>query len=136
MTNQLKRFFILTGSIFIMAIGIYFFKFANNFSFGGVTGLAVLVAKTGVMSASTFSSIANITLLIIGLIILGKEFAITTTYSTILLSALLSVLEKVCPMTQPLTDQSLLELCFAIALPAFSSAVLFNKYPKQSIVKL
>ncbi len=126
MQNQVKRFFILTGSIIIMAIGVYFFKFANNFSFGGVTGLAVLVAKTGVISASTFSSIANILLLFIGLIVLGKEFAITTTYSTILLSALLSIMEKVFPMTQPLTDQPLLELCFAIALPSFASAVLFN----------
>ncbi len=126
MTHPFKRFLILTGSIFIMAIGIYFFKFANNFSFGGVTGLAVLVAKTGLMSASTFSSVANIVLLIIGLIVLGKEFAITTTYSTVLLSVLLSVLEKLFPMTQPLTDQPFLELAFAIALPAFASAVLFN----------
>ena len=28
-----------------MACGIYFFKFANNFAFGGITGLAVLVAN-------------------------------------------------------------------------------------------
>lgn len=126
MRGQIKRYCILTGSIMITAIGIYFFKFANNFSFGGVTGLAVLVAETGLLSASTFSSIANIVLLIIGLFILGKQFAISTAYCTILLSAMLSVLEHVCPMTQPLTDQPMLELCFAIALPAFSSAVLFN----------
>lgn len=110
----------------ITAIGIYFFKFANNFSFGGVTGLAVLVAETGLLSASTFSAIANVALLVIGLIILGKEFAISTTYCTILLSVTLSVLEHIFPMTQPLTDQPMLELCFAIALPAFASAVLFN----------
>lgn len=29
-------------------------------------------------------------------------------------------------MSHPLTDQPMLELAFAIALPAFSSAVLFN----------
>lgn len=126
MYEKIKRVAILTGSIFIMAIGIYFFKFANNFSFGGVTGLAVLVAKTGIISASTFSSVANILLLVIGLFVLGKEFAIKTTYSTILLSAMLTILEKLFPMTEPLTDQPMLELCFAIALPAFASAVLFN----------
>lgn len=116
----------ITGSIFIMAIGIYFFKFANNFSFGGITGLAVLIAKTGLISASDFSFMMNILLLIVGLIILGKEFALKTAYSTILLSVLLSALERIFPMTQPLTDQPMLELCFAIALPAFASAVLFN----------
>ena len=110
----------------ISAVGIYFFKFANNFSFGGITGLAVLVAKTGLISASDFSFIANILLLVMGFFLVSKEFAISTAYTTILLSTTLSVLERVVPMTQPLTDQPMLELCFAIALPAFASAVLFN----------
>lgn len=126
MKTNLKSFFILNGSILIMAVGIYFFKFANNFSFGGITGLAVLVAKTGFISASDFSFIMNMILLLVGLIVLGKGFAITTAYSTILLSVSLSILERTCPMPNPLTDQPMLELCFAIALPAFASAVLFN----------
>lgn len=126
MITRLKKFAMITGSILIMAIGIYFFKFTNHFSFGGVTGLAVLVAKTGVISASDFSFVMNILLLIIGLVVLGKEFAIVTTYSTILLSVSLSTLERLFPMSQPLTDEPLLELAFAIALPAFASAVLFN----------
>lgn len=126
MITRLKKFAMITGSILIMAIGIYFFKFTNHFSFGGVTGLAVLVAKTGVISASDFSFVMNILLLTIGLVVLGKEFAIVTTYSTILLSVSLSTLERIFPMSQPLTDEPLLELAFAIALPAFASAVLFN----------
>jgi len=126
MKTKLKSFLSISGSIIIMAIGIYFFKFANNFSFGGITGLAVLVAKTGFVSASDFSFIMNMLLLVIGLIVLGKEFALKTTYSTILLSVTLSALERIFPMTQPLTDQPMLELCFAIALPAFGAAVLFN----------
>ena len=119
MKEKSKSFFLLTGSILVMAIGIYFFKFANNFTFGGITGLAVLVAKTGVMSASDFTFIMNMLLLLIGLIVLGKTFALTTAYCSILLSVLLS-------LSHPLTDQPMLELAFAIALPAFSSAVLFN----------
>ncbi len=126
MNGQLKRFFILTGSIIIMSVGIYFFKFANNFSFGGVTGLAVIIAKLGWMSASTFSSVSNIVLLVIGFIFLGRDFAIRTTYCTVLLSAILSVLEYFFPMGSPLTDQPMLELVFAIALPAFGGAILFN----------
>ena len=41
-------------------------------------------------------------------------------------SVALSTLERVCPMDHPLTDQTMLELCFAIALPALGSAILFN----------
>lgn len=126
MQKNATHFLKITVSILISAIGIYFFKFANNFSFGGVTGLAVLVAKTGLISASDFSFFANIGLLILAYFVLGKKFALSTAYTTILLSVTLSALERIFPMTQPLTDQPMLELCFAIALPAFSSAVLFN----------
>lgn len=126
MKSNLKNFSLLTVSTLIMAAGIYFFKFANNFTFGGITGLAVTIAKFTPLSASDFSFIANILLLIIGWIILGKTFAAKTAYSTILLSVTLSVLERVYPMSHPLTNEPLLELVFAILLPALGSAVLFN----------
>ena len=109
-----------------MAVGIYFFKFANNFTFGGITGFAVLVAKFTPLSASDFSFVANILLLVVGWIILGKNFAAKTAYSTILLSVTLSLFERVYPMSHPLTNEPLLELIFAILLPALGSAILFN----------
>ena len=93
-----------------MAIGTYFFKFTNNFTFGGITGLAVLIAKTGLMTAGDFNFVASMTLLVIGMIVLGKKFAAKTAYCSILLSVTLSFLERVCPMKAP----------------ALGSAILFN----------
>lgn len=49
MKEHLKNFTLLTVSTLIMAVGIYFFKFANNFTFGGITGFAVLVAKCSLL---------------------------------------------------------------------------------------
>lgn len=126
MKSQLKNFVLLTLSTLVMAVGIYFFKFANNFTFGGITGLAVLVARLCPISAGDFSFIANMILLLIGFIILGKKFAAKTAYSSILLSVTLSALERIYPMSHPLTDQPILELAFAIAFPSIGSAVLFN----------
>ena len=126
MKSKLKNFSLLTISTLIMAVGIYFFKFANNFTFGGITGIAVLVAKFLPISASDFSFVVNILLLIIGSIVLGKSFAEKTAYSTILLSVSLSLLERIYPMSHPLTNEPLLELIFAILLPALGSAILFN----------
>ena len=126
MKSKLKNFSLLTISTLIMAVGIYFFKFANNFTFGGITGIAVLVAKFLPISASDFSFVVNILLLIIGWIVLGKSFAEKTAYSTILLSVILSLLERIYPMSHPLTNEPLLELIFAILLPALGSAILFN----------
>lgn len=126
MKANFKNFLLLTASTLIMAVGIYFFKFANNFTFGGITGFAVLVAKFTPLSASDFSFVANILLLVVGWIILGKSFAAKTAYSTILLSVTLSLFERVYPMSHPLTNEPLLELIFAILLPALGSTILFN----------
>lgn len=126
MKEKLKHFSLLTASTLIMAVGTYFFKFTNNFTFGGITGLAVLVADKTSISASDFSFIVNMLLLLLGFVVLGKKFAAKTAYCSILLSVALSTLERVCPMDHPLTDQTMLELCFAIALPALGSAILFN----------
>lgn len=63
MKEKIKHFSLLTVSTLIMAVGTYFFKFTNNFTFGGITGLAVLVADKTSISASDFSFIVNMLLL-------------------------------------------------------------------------
>lgn len=123
--QQIKSFFIITISTIIMAIGVYFFKFPNNFCFGGVTGAAVVFAKILPISASSFSFVVNMALLVVGFAFLGKSFALRTTYATILLSGLLVVFERAFPFKQPLSNEPMLELIFAIALPAIASALLF-----------
>ena len=123
--QQIKSFFIITISTIIMAIGVYFFKFPNNFCFGGVTGAAVVFAKILPISASSFSFVVNMALLVVGFAFLGKSFALRTTYATILLSGLLVVFEHAFPLKQPLSNEPMLELIFAIALPAIASALLF-----------
>ena len=126
MKDKIKYFLMLTFSTLLIASGTYFFKFTNNFTFGGITGLAVLVAKTGLISASDFNLIMSMVLLLVGLVILGKKFAAKTAYCSILLSFALSAMERIFPMDGALTEQPMLELCFAIALPALGSAILFN----------
>ena len=117
---------ILTGATIILNVGIYFFKFPNNFTFGGVSGLSVLVSAKTPLSAGTVNMLVNAVLLVLGFIFLGRDFGIKTVYVTVLNSLSLWVLEILCPMTKPLTDQPLLELIFATLLPAVSAALLFN----------
>lgn len=74
MNEKIKHFSLLTGSTLIMAVGTYFFKFTNNFTFGGITGLAVLVADKTNISASDFSFIVNMLLLALGFVVLGRKF--------------------------------------------------------------
>ena len=96
-----SRYVIITLSISIMTIGVYFFKFPNNFVFGGVTGGAALVAKLTPLSASAFSSGANILLLILGWIFLGRDFAISTGWATVVMTAELALLKNMFPSAAP-----------------------------------
>ncbi len=126
MLSKIKYFSTLTFATLIIAVGVYFFKFTNNFNFGGVTGISVLMADIGQFSAASFNFIINIILLVFGLFFLGKKFLIQTAYCSLLLSGAISFFEILFPLQGPLTDEPLLELCFAIALPAIGAAILFN----------
>ena len=117
---------ILTLASLIMISGIYVFKFPNNFSFGGVSGIAIVLSAMVPFSAGTINLVINMLLLVLGFVFLGRGFGIMTTYVSVLMSVGLSFLEQVFPLSEPLTNEPMLELIFAIALPAFSSAILFN----------
>lgn len=123
----LNDFFILNAGTLLTAVGSYFFKFPNNFSTGGVTGISVVMTHyfPG-LSNGTIVSVINIALLIVGLLLLGKGFGFKTFYVTVAFSAMLKILEVIWPMTQPLTDQPFMELLLGVFLPAWGSALLFN----------
>lgn len=123
----MREFGLLNLGTFLTAIGSYFFKFPNNFSTGGVTGLSVVLTHyfPG-LSNGTIVSVINIALMVVGLVLLGKEFGFKTFYVTIAFSVMLKLFETVTPLTQPLTDQPFMELLFGVFLPAWGSAMLFN----------
>ncbi len=124
--QMLYEYTILTGATIILVIGIYLFKFPNNFSFGGVTGVAVVLGKLLPITPGTITFVINMALLVLGFVFLGRSFGVKTVYVSVLMSAGLKIAEVVFPMTEPLTEQPVLELIYAIVLPAFSSAVFFN----------
>ena len=121
-----QEYAVLTIATLIMVVGVYVFKFPNNFSFGGVTGIAVILAKVTSITPGTWTFLINMALLVLGFVMLGKSFGIKTVYVSVLMSVSLSAIEKLFPMSHPLTSQPVLELIFAIFLPAFASAILFN----------
>ena len=122
----LKEYTVLTLATCVLNLGIYVFKFPNNFSFGGVSGLAVVLGSAFGVSTSGCNLVINMVLILLGFAFLGRKFGIKTVYVSVLSSVGLSLMERFFPMSGPMTDQPMLELIFAILLPAVASAVLFN----------
>ena len=123
----IKEYLIMTAATLIMACGIYFFKFPNNFVMGGVSGISMLIGRMQtVISPATVMLIINGVLLIVGFFVFGRNFSVRTVYCSLLLSGALELLELIVPMSKPITDEPMLELMFAVALPAIGSALVFN----------
>ena len=123
---NVKTFLLVNLGVLLLTCGVYFFKLPNHFSTGGVSGLAILLGSVVPVSTATLMAVINIALLVLGYLFLGREFGFWTTYCSLMYSAETWLLEELFPMTAPFTDQPLLELCFAMMLPAVGSALLFN----------
>ena len=129
--QTLKEYAVITAAVLIMDIGIYVFKFPNNFSFGGVSGMAVVICRFLPFTASQINLFINLLLLLVGFAVLGRNFGVKTAYVTVLSSVLLNIFEKLFPMAHPLTDEIMLELCFAIILPALAAALQIKQNPSR-----
>ncbi len=124
---KIKNFLLITLGTVLTAVGIYFFKFPNNFSTGGVSGISILLGKlVPFLSPAVSMWVINLILLLIGFLFFGRGFGLMTAYCSMLYSFLTWLFEVIYPMTAPFTDQPFLELCFAMMLPAVGSAILFN----------
>lgn len=122
-----KEFLTLTFGTMLVAVGVYFFKFPNNFSTGGVSGISVILGSVfKSFSPGTVALVINLVLLVLGYLLVGHGFGSKTAYCSVLLSIAVYGFEKLIPLSRPLTNQPLLELLFSILLPSVGAAILFN----------
>ena len=43
--DNLKAFLVVNLGLFLLTVGVYFFKIPNNFTTGGVSGLSIILGK-------------------------------------------------------------------------------------------
>ena len=127
----LVNFLLINLAILLIAVQIYFFKTPNGFAFGGVSGLSLLLSRITAASLpqltqATYMLFINIALLILGFILLGRECGLLTAYCSLMLSFENMLLERLVPLSSPLTAYPLLELVFAVILSGVGSAILFK----------
>ncbi len=127
--KTLKEYAMMILGTILLTSGVHFFKIPNGFATGGVSGIGTILGKVyHVFSASVWIMIINIFLLVVGFIFLGKTAGLRTIICSLIYSLLTVAFEKIFPMTQPLTDETFLELVYAMALTSIGSAIIFNNY--------
>lgn len=122
-----KEYAMIFFGTILLSLGVYFFKIPNGFSTGGVSGIGTLLGGANFLfSAATWIAIINVFLLLIGFLFLGKTTGFRTVFCSLLFSFITFMLEKIIPITAPLTDQPLLELVYAMILTSVGAAIIFH----------
>lgn len=130
--KSVRQYIEMTIGIIMMAVGVYFFKIPNGFSTGGVSGIATVLGKVfsekqlGFLTPGTIIIILNVLLLLLGYVFLGRSFGVKTVYCSLVYSGIIWVLERVLPLSSPLTGQPFMELIYGIMLNGIGSGLIFH----------
>jgi uncharacterized membrane-anchored protein YitT (DUF2179 family) len=126
-TLSFKNLLMMHFGIILLTLGVYFFKTPNGFATGGVSGMSIILANMfPVTTQAIYMLVINAFLLVIGVIVLGKECGFLTIYCSLLFSVGNWVLERLVPLNGTLTDNPLLELVYAMLLTGVGSAIIFK----------
>ncbi len=121
------EFFIMTFGMFWAAIAIHCFLLPSKIIIGSLAGLAMVICELFPwLSLSLATFIINAILLLLALVLIGKEFGAKTIYTALVLSPWLYILEEFLPIKESLMQDDWLDLlCFVIILSAVQ-ALLFR----------
>ncbi|MBQ9059140.1 MAG: YitT family protein [Atopobiaceae bacterium] len=125
--SHAQFFALLNLGLFLTALGIVFFKAPNHFALGGTSGISIILSSIFPQLNVGYAMWAvNAVLVVLGIIGLDRNTMGWTIFSSFALSAYVTLLGFVFPLVEPLTSDTLLELIFAVMLPAIGSAIVFN----------
>ena len=104
-------FMILLGNA-AMALGIVMFILPNGLMTGGTTGLSLIVGHYTSLPISAFVFLFNAVMFILGLVVLGRAFAMTTLLSTFFYPVALEFFQRIPAVAEGITGDRLLSSLF------------------------
>jgi len=99
----LRSYAIITFGLFVNALGWTVFLIPAEITSGGMTGVSSLLYYGFRLPMGLTYLVLNVFLIILGVKVLGRHFAIKTVYATVMLSFFLSILEGV--VVEPIVDE-------------------------------
>ena len=118
---------ILTAATAIIAAAVFFFLVPSHTSISSISGLGIVLQNVIPVPLSVITMVLNVALLLIGFLTCGREFGVKTVYTSIMLPALLGLLELLFPNFQSLTDSQELDALCYILVVSIGLSILFNR---------
>lgn len=84
-THSLQDFAMITFGTAIVAAAVFFFLVPSKLSVASISGLAIVLENYIALPVSGITMILNLSLLVVGFLLVGREFGSKTVYTSILL---------------------------------------------------
>ena len=117
----------ITLATALIAASVYFFIIPSAIPLGSISGLALILSNLLPLSISAITMVLNVGLLILGFLLLGREFGAKTVYTSILLPAVMGLLERFFPNQGSIMGDPLTDLCCFIFFCSVGQTILFNR---------
>jgi len=124
--NIIKDYLVITFGIFVAAVAVYFFLVPSGVTVGSASGFGVVLSYFIPLPLSVITFIINLVLLIVGFIIIGRDFGIKTVYSSLSLSVFLALFEIVFPNQGPIMGDQFVDMICYLFVIAIGQAILFK----------
>lgn len=125
--ENLLDFSMITIATVIVAAAVFFFLMPSKVAVGSISGLAIVISNFMPLSVSAITMILNVALLVVGFVLIGREFGAKTVYTSILLPVVMGIFEVIFPNNTSMTgDQTLDTLCYCVVV-SVGLAMLFNR---------
>ena len=120
-------FAVITFATAILSVAVFFFLTPSHLALGSVAGLALVLTNFIPLPMSTLTMVLNVILLVLGFLLIGREFGAKTIYTSLLLPVLLGVLERIFPDNVSITQDALSDMLCFLFLCSFGQAILFKR---------
>jgi uncharacterized membrane-anchored protein YitT (DUF2179 family) len=124
--KAIKDYAIITFGTIITVAAVYFFMLPSHVTVGSASALAMVLSNFIPLPVSAITFCLNAVLLILGFLLIGKEFGAKTVYASLLVPAVMWVYEMLFPNFQSLTNDPLLDVICYILVSAIGLAMLFS----------
>ncbi len=124
--KNIKEFLVITFATLIVAASVFFFMMPSNLSVGSISGLAIVLTNFVPLNVSALTMLFNVVLLILGFLLIGRDFGVKTVYTSLLLPVIMGIFEKIDPENLSLTNDPFIDMiayCFFVSI---GLSILFN----------
>ena len=124
--KNLKEFVTITVGTAIITAAVYFFMIPGNLAPGSAAALAMIISNFLPLPVSAVTLILNLTLLLVGFLLIGPEFGAKTIYTSVLMPAIMRVYEVCFPNFVSINQDPFLDMLCYILVVGIGLAMVFS----------